>query len=332
MLLDGNRRIRRFNRALAQMTGWQPDMAIGRLDSDVIRWTNCTVCPDLDAMLALDWEDHKTVYAEGDIERLDGLALSVGISYALVRKPDGSPDGIVANVRDITNFRRAEQMKDTFISVISHELKTPVALIKGYAGTLRREDAQWDRAAYDSALEVIEDEADRLTSLIENLLAASKLKAEGMRLSLGDVRLDALARQSTERFQHQTERHHLALDFPADYPVVTGDAVRLRQVIDNLLSNALKYSPEGGAVRISGHFDDQWVYLLVQDQGVGLRTDELQRIFDRFYRTDEALKRSTQGTGLGLYLARAVVEAHGGRIWAESQPNQGATFTFTIPR
>jgi len=331
MILDEERRILRFNRALSQMTGWTPDTAIGRDYTDVIRWQNRRTGSELDHLLAKGWSPAQTLYMEGDLERLDGLTVSVGITYALLEK-EGRPINIIANLRDITNFRKAEEMKNTFISVISHELKTPVALIKGYAGTLRREDANWSKSDYQEALMVIEEEADRLTELIENLLAASKLQAEGMRLSLGDVQLAEIARRSGERFQTQSKKHRLLLDFPADFPIIQGDEVRLRQVVENLISNAIKYSPKGGEIHIRGDYDAAEVRLSVQDQGIGLTAQQLERVFERFYRADSSLTNNTQGTGLGLFLSRAVVEAHGGRIWAESTPGTGSSFYFALPR
>ncbi len=330
MILDHDRRILRFNQALAQLTAWQPDMAIGRLDTEVLRWQQRQSDTDLDTMLAGDWPPDQTLYMEGDIERLDGLSVSIGVTYALLRRDDGRPANIIANVRDITHFRKADEMKSTFISVISHELKTPVALIKGYAGTLRRKDAQWDKLAYDEALSVIEDEADRLTGLIENLLAATKLQAEGMRLRLTDIHLGELAERAAERFATQTDQHTLHCAIDPDLPYIQGDETRLRQVLDNLLSNAIKYSPQGGAITVRVWADAAEAYVAVSDEGIGLRPDQLEHVFERFYRADAALTSTTQGTGLGLFLARAVVEAHGGRIWAESD-GHGSTFTFSLP-
>lgn len=332
MILDADRHIQHFNYALARMTGWRPEMAIGRLDSDVIRWKSRKPGADVDEMLKPEWNGNQALYVEGDLERLDGLTISVAITYAVTYQPDGRPLNVIANVRDITNFRKAEEMKEIFISVVSHELKTPVALIKGYAGTLRREDGNWNKNDYQKALAVIEEEADRLTDLIENLLAASKLRAEGMRLSLSDIWLQQIAQRVVERFQTQTYNHKLVLDFPKNFPIIQGDETRLRQVLDNLVSNAIKYSPNGGEIRVKGTFDADTVTIAVKDQGVGIPADQADKVFDRFYRVDEALTRTTQGTGLGLYLARAVVEAHGGRIRVESQPGQGSTFIFTLPR
>jgi signal transduction histidine kinase len=236
-------------------------------------------------------------------------------------------------VRDITNFRQAQEMQNTFVSIISHELKTPVAIIKGYAATLRRPDATWEPEVVYENLGVIEDEADRLDRLIQNLLTASKLQAQReISLEIGEVWLDELAALAVERFSNQTTKHQLELDFPANFPSVQADDARLRQVVDNLLNNAIKYSPDGGRIVIGGSFDNETVTVYVQDSGVGLSDEDQARVFDRFYRVDGRLSRKTQGTGLGLYLAKAIVEAHDGVIGVESQPGRGARFHFTVPR
>jgi signal transduction histidine kinase len=342
MILDGDLRVERWNRALSRITGWQSEQAQGHEHDVVIRWKQRSIGIGLAEAIAQGWPNHPptdgdetppdTLYVEGDLERLDGSTISVGITYAPLRRTTGELQNIIANVRDITHFRQAEQLKSTFISIISHELKTPVALIKGYADTLSREDADWDRATILNGLTVIEEEADRLAELIENLLAASKLQAEGMELTVDDVSLPRIAAQSIERFQTQTERHTLRAEFPPDFPIVTGDSTRLRQVLDNLLSNAIKYSPNGGEIVIRGNYDDRWVRVSVSDQGRGLPPDELERVFERFYRIGSGLTNSIQGTGLGLYLAHAVIQAHGGKIWASNNPTGGATFSFTLPR
>ncbi|MBN1200260.1 MAG: PAS domain S-box protein [Anaerolineae bacterium] len=339
MILDAHLHIERWNRALSHITGWQPDQVTGRHHDIVIRWARRATGLNLSEAINNGWPRPvstdtlpETLYIEGDLERLDGTTISVGITYAPLRKPDGALQNIIANVRDITRFREAEELKSTFISVVSHELKTPVALIKGYADTLNRPDANWNRETIIEGLTVIEEEADRLTELIENLLAASKLQAEGMRLTVDDANLPLIAQQAIDRFQTQTEKHTLRAEFPPDFPVICGDTTRLRQVIDNLLSNAIKYSPRGGEVIIRGTYGDAWVQVAISDQGIGLPPDELGRVFERFYRVDSALTSNTQGTGLGLYLAHAVITAHGGKIWANNNPDGGATFSFTLPR
>lgn len=337
MFLDTQLRILAFNRALERMTGWTVQDVLGHDHDEVIEWSRLEQ-EDLQQAMASGWPfrlsekaPSDTLYVEGDLLRRDGLTLSVGITYAPLLNDDGKLANIIANVRDITHFRRAQEMQNVFISTVSHELKTPVALIKGYAGTLRREDAVWDPSVIQNGLMVIEEEADRLTELIENLLATSKLRAERMRLDLSDVRLDELATQVIERFQTQSSKHRFDVNFPKDFPVVQADAVRVRQVLDNLVSNAIKYSPDGGTITVGGEVDDRVATIYVRDQGVGISESDQLRIFDRFFRVDGALSRKTKGTGLGLYLAKAIVEAHGGTIRVKSKPGAGSTFYFTLP-
>jgi PAS domain S-box-containing protein len=339
MILDAQLRVERWNRALSRMTGWSAEQAAGREHDVLIRWKGREMGPELSQAMADGWPRvsdgdaaPSTIYVEGDLERLDGTSISVGITYAALLRPNGELQNVIANVRDITHFREAERLKSTFVSVVSHELKTPVALIKGYADALSREDADWDKATIQNGLNVIEEEADRLTELIENLLAASKLQAEGMHLNIDDVNLPRLAQQAIDRFQTQTTVHSLRTEFPPDFPIIDGDVTRLRQVLDNLLSNAIKYSPQGGEIVIRGSYGDKWVQVAVSDPGIGLPPDQLERVFERFYRVNNRQTQKTQGTGLGLYLAHAVVTAHGGKIWASNNPNGGATFTFVLPR
>jgi K+-sensing histidine kinase KdpD len=158
---------------------------------------------------------HATLYVEGDLERKHRSPLAVGITYSALKSPDGHLLNIIATVRDITHFREAEEIKSTFISVISHELKTPVALIKGYVSTLRREDAMWDREIVQDSLAVIEEEADRLTDLIENLLDASRLQAGALKIHLNEVDLEGLVSQTSERFRTQSDRHTISVEFPS---------------------------------------------------------------------------------------------------------------------
>jgi signal transduction histidine kinase len=257
----------------------------------------------------------------------------VGITYAPLIGEDGKLINIIVNVRDITHFRKAQEMTSTFTSIISHELKTPVALIKGYASTMLREDAQWDEETVRESFAVIEDEADRLTGLINNLLETTRLQAlSSFKLEWDPVDLAQLAERSAADFSTQTDRHTITVDFPDDFPLIMGDATRLRQVIDNLLSNAIKYSPNGGEIRLNGTFTKSSVRVKITDEGIGIPQDEQQRIFERFYRVDDALTRRTTGTGLGLYLTKAIIEAHHGEIEVESTPGQGTTFTFQLPR
>ena len=240
------------------MTGWRSADAVGRDQDEVITWKKLE-SGDLKKALDDGWpfnhadDAPDSLYVEGDLLRRDGLTISIGIVYSPLLTADGHLSNIVANVRDITNFRQAQEMQNVFISTISHELKTPVALIKGHAATLRREDVEWDKDVVREYSAVIEEEADRLAVLIENLLTTSKIQAQRtLELNLDDVRLDQLAARAVERFNTQTKKHEFKLNFAPDFPVIQGDEQRLRQVLDNLLSNAIKYSPDGGLIEVGG--------------------------------------------------------------------------------
>ncbi|MDX1994481.1 MAG: ATP-binding protein [bacterium] len=340
MILTTDLQIQRINRALERMTAWNSTEAVGRHQDEVIVWKRLE-STDLQKALDEGWPFSPTagassqtaLFVEGDLQRRDGIVISIGITYAPLFTADNRLAGIIGNVRDITNWRKAQEMQNTFVSIISHELKTPVAIIKGYAATLRRTDVDWDLQVMQENLAVIEDEADRLTELIQNLLTASKLQTQRqMSLEMGEVWLDQLATTAVERYSPQTQTHEFRLNFAPDFPVVQGDEMRLRQVIDNLLSNAVKYSPDGGLIEVGGYFDEETVTVYVRDQGVGIPADDLQRVFDRFYRVDGKLSRKTQGTGLGLYLSKSIIEAHGGSIGVDSKPGAGATFYFVLPK
>lgn len=332
LLLSAEHVIERCNPAFARLFGSTPDQLVGKSHEEVVRLKKQKDGLTLEQAEAGGWPltPNATLYVEGDLFRPQGVPLPVGITYAPQMDEAARLANIVATVRDITRFREADELKSTFISVISHELKTPVALIKGYVSTLRREDASWNREVVQDSLEVIEEEADRLTELIENLLSASRLQAGALSIHLSDVNIRDLARRVVERMQTQTVNHTIVVDFPENFPWVMGDEDRLEQVLTNLIANAIKYSPEGGEVRVSGQIRPGHVILCVSDQGPGIAQEDIPHVFDRFYRSSAAV-RNTKGAGLGLYLARAVIEAHAGRIWVDSKGGEGARICFSLP-
>lgn len=325
------------NQALTAMVDMTPEEAVGRplrevLPIDVARGDDINDAEDLDAFFA---EDSRR--CEGDLLRPGGGRISLAVIYTPLYNDRGLLVNVIVNVYDITRFREEEEMKSTFISIISHELKTPVALIKGYAQTLAREDADWDAETARQGLQIIEEEADRLESLINNLLDVSRIQASGLRLDYSDVNIEALLRKLAEAYRIQTQDHTIELDFPHPLPLIVGDEERLRQVFTNLIGNAIKYSPDGGLIRIGGWVEQtstdrgDEVIIYVADEGVGIPQHELPHIFERFYRVDSSLRRGTAGTGLGLFLCKAIVEAHNGRIWARSEEGKGTTFFVALP-
>ncbi len=332
LILNPDHTIDRCNTAFERLIGQSRDQIVGKDHDEVIRWHGEPQGTTLQEAEADGWplRPDTSLYVEGDLERPLPPPLPVGITYSALLSEDGKLRNIFLSVRDITHFRTADELKSTFISIVSHELRTPVTLIKGYASTLRRDDAKWDRSIVRESLTVIEEEADRLSKLIDDLLDASRLQAGGLNINKTDVSLPAIAAHMAERFRQQAGSHTIKTDFPENFPVILGDDRRLEQVLANLVSNALKYSPKG-EIRISGSLRPSEAIICVSDQGPGIDAHDLPHIFDRFYRSDAAVKQ-TKGAGLGLYLARAIVEAHGGRIWADPKPDSGARICFSLPR
>lgn len=332
LILNADHSVERCNAAFEKLFGEPRTHIVGRRHDEIIHWAGEPQGTTLEKAELGGWPltPNATLYVEGDLERPLPPPLPVGVTYAPLLSEKSQLRNIVVSVRDITHFRTAEEIKSTFISIVSHELRTPVTLIKGYASTLRRGDAKWDKATVSDSLAVIEEEADRLSGMIDDLLDASRLQAGGLTLKRADVSLPMLARRVAERFSTQSTKHTVVADFPKNFPVILGDEIRLEQVLANLVSNALKYTPKG-EIKMSGSMRPEQVVVCVSDQGEGIEARDLPHIFDRFYRSTNAAKQ-TKGAGLGLYLARAIVEAHGGRIWADPKPDSGARICFSLPR
>ena len=332
LILNADNTIERCNIAFERLYGRPRAEIQGKAHSEIIRWARRPEGQTIQEAETGGWPltTNAYLYVEGDMERLEPPNLPVGITYAPLLATDGTLRNIIATVRDITKFRNAEEIKNTFVSIVSHELKTPVALIKGYVSTLRREDARWEKDVIRDSLAVIEEEADHLAAMIEDLLDASRLQAGGLTTSLSDISLSILAGRLAERFRTQTKRHTILVDFPEKFPIILADENRITQVLSNLVSNAIKYAPDG-EIRISGQVRPEQVIICVSDQGPGIDPGDIPYVFDRFYRADKAV-RKTKGAGLGLYLAKAIIEAHGGRIWVDPQPATGACICFSLPR
>jgi K+-sensing histidine kinase KdpD len=228
---------------------------------------------------------------------------------------------------------RLEEMQSTFVSIVSHELQTPVAIIKSYAATLAREDASWSAETIQRVSRNIEEECDRLHRLITDLLDLSRIQAGRVAMRVGSVDLPQIAAEIVDQLGPRSPLHSLRTAFPQSFPLIRGDADQLRRALFNLVQNAVKYSPDGGEVLIAGQMlNDSAVVVRVIDRGIGIAPGEQERIFERFHRSDNRLSRTTAGVGLGLYITRSIVEGHGGRIWAESGgQGRGSTFNMLLP-
>lgn len=332
LILTADLAIERANPSFASMVGLPVEEITNRPHDEIIRWDKPPHGMPLSEAIFDGWPltPHATLYVEGDLVR-NGTPkpIPVGITYAPLISDHGKLVNIITTIRDITRFRQADDLKTTFISVVSHELKTPVALIKGYVGTLRRDDARWDRAIVDESLQIIEEEADRLSGYIENLLDVSRLQANGFSLKRTDIQLAEIITRVAKRLQTQTTTHNIVVEIPETLPIILADDNRINQVLSNLVSNSIKYAP-GGEIKITAVQKGNNIITCVNDEGPGIEASDAPFIFDRFYRSPDAT-RQTKGAGLGLFLARAIVEAHGGRIWIDVEKRHGASICFCLP-
>jgi len=218
------------------------------------------------------------------------------------------------------------QLQEDFVSTISHELRTPLGFIKGYSTSLLRKDTTWDEETTQEFLTIIDEEADRLSLLIENVLESARLQSKTLPLRFQPLRLDAVLRDVVARLRARYKDLGVDMDLQTTQPI-QGDGVRIAQVFDNLFTNAVKYAP-GSAIAVSLKQVDEKMLVQFKDHGPGIPKEALPLIFERFYR---ARSEKATGTGLGLFICKQIIDAHRGKIWAESTLGQGTTFFIELP-
>jgi two-component system phosphate regulon sensor histidine kinase PhoR len=268
-----------------------------------------------------------------DIALADADRRHVAVSVSPIPDASGHPFGFVVVFHDITELKKLETMRRDFVANVSHELRTPLTAIRGYAETLLA-GALEDRSRARQFLSVIDRHSERLSRLIDDLLTLSDLELGKTALKREAVYLENLVDEVFEILRERAERSKIALvrDIPPSLPLILGDPDRLQQVLINLTDNAIKYSAEGGTVRISAAaIDGPAVEVEVTDYGIGIPTTDLPRLTERFYRVDKARSRELGGTGLGLAIVKHIVQAHGGRLEIVSQVGVGTTVRFSVP-
>jgi K+-sensing histidine kinase KdpD len=232
----------------------------------------------------------------------------------------------------IRDAQKADQLRSEIMATLSHELRTPLAAIKGYSTAMLMEEVQWPEDKRREFLSLIDAECDNLQSMIGEILDSSLIDVGQLHIELQPVRLQYIAREAAEEMQHRTDIHRIVVDIPPSFPIVDADPRRIKQVMRNILDNAIKYSPNGGLIMIRGQVRATDVVISVSDQGVGISPEDLIPLFEKYFRVKSPTGYNVPGTGLGLPVARGIVEAHGGRIWAESKVSQGTTLSFSLPR
>jgi signal transduction histidine kinase len=271
--------------------------------------------------------------------------------YDIVAAPLVNPDGSLSTIevlRDVTekkrmedeiiqskakieSLRHSEQFKTELLSMVSHELRTPLTVIKGFATTLLRPNIRWNEKEQRDFLQNIDQETDRLTHLISNLLDMSRLEAGTLSLEKDSYQVSEIVASVRNRLDAITQHHKLRVEIPAGVPKVFADKTRIGQVLTNLIENAAKYSRKGSQIAVGAESSDNMVVINVTDRGVGIPYKLLDKVFQRFYQREAVVAGRRDGIGLGLSICRAIVEAHDGKIWVESEVGKGSKFSFSLP-
>lgn len=274
-------------------------------------------------VLVLETLQGPTCFSEEDLTFIQALADLIALEIDRARL---DAEAAVAH-----QAREADRLRSEVMAALSHELRTPLAAIKGYATALMLEEVSWPGEKQLEFLRLIEEETDNLEQMVTDIMDASLIDIGQLDIELQPLRLPHLAEEVAQEMQHQTKGHHFVVDFPTGFPIVDADPRRLRQVFRNILDNAIKYAPDGGLIMIRGEVRPADVVVSISDQGVGISPEDLIPLFDKYFRVKAPTGYHVPGTGLGLPVARAIVETHGGRIWAESQVQEGTTLHFSIP-
>ncbi len=255
------------------------------------------------------------------------------VLWVPLRDVDGTVSGAVILLHDVTDFVELDRMKSNFISIVSHELKTPLTSIRGFVRLLETGRVGPVNEKQRHYLDIVLEQTDSLTQLIEDLLDLSRIEAGIIEVRREKVNVQKVISGVLDRLENLAKEKgvRVRVCVPEDLPPVAGDADRLAQVFTNLIHNAIKFTPSGGEVKLEAAADGEECLLKVSDTGIGISPQDLPRVFDKFYQADSSSTREQSGTGLGLSISRELVAAHGGKMWVESSRGRGATFSFTLP-
>ena len=321
-VISADERILFSNQAFSQVLGLDASACEGRRPVEVIRQS------ELLAAIKKVLAGRETVHSEVVMGTVRPRSFAVTATPVQADRTTGA----VLVLHDISELRRLERVRRDFVANVSHEFKTPLTAIQGFAETLLA-GALDDPENRRRFVEIIGEHARRLARLTDDLLKLSLVEAGKLELEFQPVAVGELIRTCVEttRPRAAEKQQSLRVECPADLPLARGDARRLQEVLQNLLDNAVQYTPTGGRITVQARASEGAVVITVSDTGIGIPQADQARIFERFYRVDVARSREVGGTGLGLSIARHIVEAHGGRIWVESTVGQGSDFHFSIP-
>lgn len=328
MVVNPRRILRLINPAACRMLGLEPtDTFVGRPLHEVIHEK---------AILDLFEETFKQNKEITKELSFDNGRHIYQAETSIMGDENGEQHSVVAIFNDITEIRQVERMKTAFVSTVSHELRTPLTSIKGFIATLLDDkEGIYDEETRMEFYQIIDSECDRLTRLINDLLNVSRIESgRGLEIILTEVNLAEIAEKVTRAQQAYTDRHEVYSTIPKDFPPIMADADKVTQILDNLVGNAVKYSPNGGKVVVSAEDEGETIRIDVSDEGLGVPEHHREKIFERFHMVDDDVDhKAVKGTGIGLYLVRHLARAHGGDVWlAYSEVGKGSTFSVRLPK
>ncbi|HMG04915.1 MAG TPA: ATP-binding protein [Chthoniobacterales bacterium] len=325
VVVDDLRRVRLMNREFRRVFGLEDNVA-GETLLELIRHAS------IDRLVMEAIRSRQPQRESIQMSRGASESREMEVSAVPLGENSAQLEGAVVLFRDVTQLRQMENMRREFVANVSHELRTPLSIFRGYLETLL-DDPQQPPGELLRILEIMERHSDRLNALVEDVLSLARLESPGAELDLSEVDLPALLhaimRDWEKRFAAKELKSHL--NFPGNLPRLKADESRLQEVIYNLLDNAVKYSEPGGTVSLRAVVDGDRVRISVADQGIGIRSSDLPRIFERFYRADKARSGELVGTGLGLSIVKHIVQLHGGTVEAESELGKGTTISVLLP-
>jgi len=327
-----------WNVSAEKITGYPAKEVLGRKCKEIFRITSedgrdlcLSQCPMKEAFQKKEivlFPLNPTPY----ITRKDGQRVPVSVISAPILDNKNNVGGGVETFRDITREKEIDRMRSEFVSLVSHELRTPLTAIKGFTDTLLRKDIKIAATTGQEYLRIIQRQSNRLTRLIGDFLDVSKIESGKMEMRWEKVCIPELITELTNNFRTKTTKHTFSIFVTKDFPVIIADRDKVEQILVNLIDNAIKYSPHGGEIRITGENGNEFIKCSVSDQGVGIKKEDIDRLFEKFQRINPEISRQTPGTGLGLAICQGLVKLHNGEIHVQSQYGRGTTFTFTLAK
>ncbi len=326
IVTDAANKVVLINRRAEELIGFSLDEQGSDIKIDVIPHEEL-----VKLLLQAPQMDQETFSEDLTFQPLGHLPCVCQARITVINSSENEFNGCITLLHDVTEQREIDRMKDEFVSTAAHELRTPLATIIGYADLLTM-DHDFSSEQQAEYLQHILKKAERLGDIVSNLLDISRIESgEGLQFNLKPLRLDRLCEDVVRNFRLQTSDHTLALDFePSSIADVNVDRYAMTQILENLISNAIKYSPEGGEIRISSRLENGMCLLSISDQGIGMTFDQVLRIYDKFYRAD-ASNTAISGTGLGMTIVKHLVEAQAGKVNLKSSPGKGTIVTIALP-